>query len=146
MDEVTKERRRGRDMASGSNSRKRTKQCLVRFTDEEFAAVSAKADRAGYTLAAILREAALGTPGPRARRRPPIDHQALRQLLGECNRIGNNVNQIARHLNTTGEADIREVQDALAAYLDIRNAILAALGMTTEATPDDYQGRQPQRA
>lgn len=140
-------------MASGTGKRKRTKQVLVRLTDEEFAAAADKADLAGYPLATLFRLAALGHPGPRARRKPPADHQALRRLLGECGRIGNNLNQIARHLNAGGEAVLHDVQAALAAYLDIRRAILAALSMATlpmnepkEAASHDHQGRKPRRA
>jgi hypothetical protein len=132
-------------MASGSANRQRTKQCLVRFTEEEFAEITDKADRAGRPAAAFLRAAALGSPGPRAQRRPPADHKALRQLLGECGRIGNNINQIARHLNTGGPINIPELREALTAYRVIRSAILRALGMDTigeespeGAAPHDY--------
>lgn len=116
-------------MAGGSEKRQRTEIIPVRVTDEERAAIAAKADAAGLTLAAYLRAAALGSPGPRARRRLPVSHVALRQLLGELGRVGNNVNQIARALNSGEAADVVELREALAAYLQLRNAILAALGM-----------------
>lgn len=132
-------------MASGTGKRKRTKGVFVRLTEEELAAVSGKADRAGYPLATLFRQAALGEPGPRARRRPPADHKALRQLLGECGRIGNNINQIARHLNTGDQPVIPELQEALRAYHDIRTAIMRALAMSTfggeapeDPAPDDH--------
>ena len=83
--------------------------------------------------------------GPRARRRPPADHVALRKLLGECGRVGNNINQIARRLNADGPLDIPELRATLAAYLDIRAAILRALAMETTGenaapamAPDDH--------
>jgi len=116
-------------MASGTDKRRRTKQCLVRFTEQEFAEIAGKADKAGIATAAFLRAAALGSPGPRAQRRPPADHVALRQILGQCGRIGNNVNQIAKHLNAGGQADIPELRAALAVYPDIGDAIRAALNM-----------------
>ena len=119
-------------MTSGSNKRQRTRQCVVRFTEQEFAALAAKADRAGSARAAFLRAAALGDAGPRAQRRPPADHVALRQILGQCGRIGNNLNQIAKQLHLGSKPSIPELREALRAYLDIRNAILTALGMTTE--------------
>ncbi|HEX3885410.1 MAG TPA: plasmid mobilization relaxosome protein MobC [Stellaceae bacterium] len=118
-------------MASGTDKRQRTEQCLVRFTEQEFAEVAGKADKAGVAAAAFLRAAALGSPGPRAQRRPPVDHIALRQLLGECGRVGNNLNQIAHNLNAGRPANIPELREALAAYLDIRAAILRALAMET---------------
>lgn len=128
---------------AGSGTRQRTKQCLVRLTEQEFNAVAAKADSAGLPPPAFLRSAALGTPGPRAKRRPPIDHKALRQILGSCARIGNNLNQIAKNLNTGGPADIPELQHALAAYNDIRTAILNALAMRSDNKSDDNKGNQP---
>ena len=129
-------------MASGSDKRQRNRRISLRYTDDELNRIAAKADRAGLAVAAFLRASALGgDAGPRSRRRPPADHKALRQLLGECGRVGNNLNQIARRLNEGGPVNIPELRAALAAYLDIRHAILAALGMTTtEAAPDDNQG------
>jgi hypothetical protein len=134
-------------MASGSDKRQRNRRSTGRYTDDEFNRIAAKADRAGLGFAAFVRAAALdGDSGPRAQRRPPADHAALRQILGHCGRIGNNLNQIAKHLNTGGQANIRELKEALAIYRDIRNAIMAALGMTTpKDPPDDHQGQQSRR-
>jgi hypothetical protein len=115
-------------MASGSDKRRRSHQSLIRWTDEEFTAISEKADKAGLAVAAFMRATALGNPGPRAQRRPPADHRALRQILGEIGRIGNNINQIARAINSGDQANIPELQGALRAYLEIRNRILDALG------------------
>jgi hypothetical protein len=113
---------------AGSDKRRRLRQSLVRWTDEEFNAIAAKADKAGLAIAAFMRAAALGDAGPRAQRRPPADHKALRQILGELGRIGNNINQIARALNTGVQASLPDLQKALRAYLDLRRAILNALG------------------
>ena len=134
-------------MASGSNKRQRGETVTVRLTKDERDILDALSSRSGLAVGAFMRAAAFGQTGPRAQRRPPADHAALRQILGHCGRIGNNINQIARQLNTGGEASIRELQEALTAYLDIRNAILAALAMkSTEAAPDDHQGQQPRRS
>jgi hypothetical protein len=113
---------------AGSDKRRRLRQSLVRWTDEEFNAVAAKADKAGLAIAAFMRATTLGDPGPRAQRRPPADHKALRQILGELGRIGNNLNQIARALNSGETASLPELQKALSAYLDLRRAIFTALG------------------
>jgi hypothetical protein len=77
------------------------------------------------------RAAAFGDAGPRAQRRPPIDHVALRQILGQWGRIGNNLNQIAKHLNAGRPVNIPELKEALAGHPDIRIAILRALAMDT---------------
>jgi Mobilization protein NikA len=109
---------------AGSDKRRRLRQSLVRWTDEEFNAV-----------AAFMRAAALGDAGPRAQRRPPADHKALRQILGELGRVGNNLNQIARALNAGEQARLPELKDALRAYMTIRDAIFAALGKKPGAVP-----------
>ena len=118
-------------MASGSDKRQRGETVTVRLPRDEFDTLKALASRAGLTAGAFMRAAAFGDAGPRARRRPPVDHKALRQLLGECGRVGNNVNQIARRLHMDGSFDNPELQAALAAYLEIRTAILRALAMET---------------
>lgn len=133
----------GREPVAGSGTRQRTKQCLVRFTDEEFSAASAKADTSGMTLAAFVRTATLGSPGLRAKHRPHPDTKLLLQVLGQQSRIGGNVNQIAKKLNSYQIAQIPEIRQAIQAYLDIRNAIYNALGMTPDEAPDDNQGKQP---
>jgi len=115
-------------MASGSDKRRRSHQSLIRWTDDEFSAISEKADKAGLAVAAFMRAVALGDPGPRAQRRPPADHKALRQILGELGRVGNNINQIARALNSGESASLPDLREALRVYLEIRNRIFDALG------------------
>lgn len=122
-------------MSSGSDKRQRPHQSLIRWSDEEFARVTERADSAGLALAAFMRTAALGNPGPRAQRRPPADHKALREILGHIGRIGNNLNQIARALNSGDKASLPELDEALRAYLDIRTAIFDALGKNPGADP-----------
>ena len=113
---------------AGSDKRQRGKIIASRCLDEEFAAIAAKADKAGLAVAAFMRAAALGDAGPRAQRRPPADHKALRQILGELGRIGNNLNQIARALNTRGQPIPPGLESALSAFGPLRRAIYIALG------------------
>jgi hypothetical protein len=131
-------------MASGSDKRQRDETVTVRLTKDERSALEELSSRSGMAAGAFMRAAAFGDAGPRAQRRPPADHQALRQLLGECGRVGNNLNQIARSLNIGDQIHLPELKEALTAYLDIRNAIFVALGMkkeTAEGIADDHQGR-----
>lgn len=99
---------------AGSETRQRTKGYFVRLTPDEETAIILKADRAALHPSAFLRNAALETEAPRAKRRPPADHVALRQLLGHCGRIGNNLNQIARVMNASGQIRPDDLQEALA--------------------------------
>src|SRR5882672_2236055 len=114
---------------AGSSKRQRTRQFVVRCTEAEHEAILGKADRAGIASAAFLRAAALGDAGPRAQRRPPADYKILRHILAELGRIGNNINQIAYRLNSGQKVELPNIREALDAYLEIRNAIFAALGM-----------------
>jgi hypothetical protein len=125
-------------MASGTDKRQRGVTVTVRLTADERARLDSLSSRSGLAMGAFMRAAAFGEAGPRAQRRPPADHRALRQLLGECGRVGNNLNQIARQLNTGGTTDVPELRAALAAYLDIRAAIMRALAMDTigETSPE----------
>ncbi len=120
---------------AGSEKRQRGKIQPVRCTLEEFKAIAAKADKAGLAIAAFMRAAALGDPGPRAQRRPPADHVALRQILGHIGSIGNNLNQIARALNAREQAKLPELKKVLLACLDIRDAIFEALGKKPGPAP-----------
>jgi hypothetical protein len=113
---------------AGSDKRQRGKIQPVRCTLQEFNAIAAKADKAGLSIAAFMRAAALGDAGPRAQRRPPADHKILRRILGELGRIGNNINQIARALNAGQKIRLPELNDALRAYNALRDAIFEALG------------------
>lgn len=120
---------------AGSNKRRRPRQSLVRWSDEEFNAAASKADGAGLALAAFVRAATLGDAGPRAQRRPPADHVALRQILGQLGKIGSNINQIARALNMAGQPDLPELKTAIRAILQVCNAILQALGKKSDPGP-----------
>ncbi|MGF7484024.1 plasmid mobilization protein [Providencia sp. SP181] len=72
---------------------KRTKEIKIRLTEEEHAALLARCT--SPKLAEWMRETCLDVRKPKARKIPLVDPQLLRALAG----IGNNVNQIARHLH-----------------------------------------------
>jgi hypothetical protein len=113
---------------SGSENRKRDKGAvLVRLLPDERTAVEEKAREAGLSLASFLRACGLGTPGPRARRSPPVNAEALARATAALSRIGNNINQIAHVLNAGGAtvttrecfAALAEAREAAAAIREI---------------------------
>lgn len=131
----------GGRVASGTDKRQRGVTVTVRLTAEERARLDELSSRSGLAAGAFMRAATFGNPGPRAQRRPPADHEALRRILGELGHVGSNINQIARAVNTDPQgADLSALPEALAAYLQIRDAIFDALGMRTA---HDNQGQQP---
>lgn len=88
---------------SGSEKRRRGKGAvLVRLLPDERAAVEAKAREVGLSNASFLRACGLGTPGPRARRSPSVDAEALGKAVAALNKVGSNLNQIAHVLNAGG--------------------------------------------
>lgn len=101
----------------------------VRCNATEHAAMTAKAADAGLSVGAYLRMLAVGAAGPRAMRRRPIDKEELARLLGEIGKLGSNVNQIARVVNTTGNLPATHDLAALAADVQtMRAALMKALG------------------
>lgn len=88
---------------SGSEKRKRASGAvLVRLLPDERLAVEERARDVGLSLASFLRASGLGTPGPRARRTPPVNAEALGRATAALNKVGSNLNQIAHVLNAGG--------------------------------------------
>lgn len=81
----------------------------IRCSEEERTAWKAKADAAGLTLSALVRQS-LG----RVRTWTAVDRRAVRDQVLQLARIGNNLNQIARWANThKSAADAAQVIEAL---------------------------------
>jgi hypothetical protein len=59
----------------------------ARFNGQEADAVRQMADRAGASVASVIRYAVLNQPIPRAARRPTVNHEAAARILGELGRI-----------------------------------------------------------
>ena len=75
---------------------KRTERHNLRFTLAEHEHIRAQAEAVGLSVAEFLRRRALGYMVPTGRARRRVDPG----VLNELNRIGVNVNQIARNLNS----------------------------------------------
>jgi len=115
-------------MTHGSEKRARTTHITIRLTPDERAAIDAAAERAGLTSGSYARAAVLGAPTPRQVRRPPIERKELARLLGEIGHVGANLNQLAHAANTGVDTDRNALLIILASLVDVRNAILQALG------------------
>ena len=77
----------------------------IRFTDSEWEAIHERAVRCGMAFGAYMRSVSLGSI-PRQRRQLREDI-----LIQHLARLGNNLNQIARRLNTglpVAECEIRD--------------------------------------
>lgn len=111
-------------LRSGSQKRQRDKSLQIALTAEELTAVREFAAAAGLSPSSYGRAVLLGTPGPRARRSPPLNAELLAHAVAQLNKAGSNLNQIARVLNSGQAAGSRE---ALAALADTRAAVIRIL-------------------
>jgi hypothetical protein len=85
-----------------------------RTDDAEHAELVARARDAGLSTGAYSRTVLLGDAGPRARRRAPVDRELLAHNNAALNRVGNNLNQIARALHRDDDLDPFELRATLA--------------------------------
>lgn len=108
---------------SGSENRQRNAPVSVRCLPDERAELEEKAREAGLALAGYLRACGLGTPGPRARRSPPVNAEALARATAALNKAGSNLNQIAHVLNAGGA--IVMARDYLSTLAVVREAAAA---------------------
>lgn len=124
-----------RTTRSGSETRQRSGVARMRCTPAELAQLEAAAERTGLTVGAFMRQQCLGTPGPRAARRPPVERAALAQLLAQMGKCGSNLNQIARVLNSGGDVP-EHIPEAITEFRTVCAEIMRALGRDA-ATPED---------
>jgi uncharacterized protein (DUF1778 family) len=82
--------------ASGSDTRRKQRIVNFRATEEEYTVVEEAAEKAGLTIGSYIRQTLLAAPKTRSRRVARADVMLLAKLIAELNRIGGNINQIAR--------------------------------------------------
>jgi hypothetical protein len=101
----------------------------VRCTAKDRAAIKEAARKSGLSVGAYLRSLALGTPGPRAVRRPPVEREQLGRLLAHLGKLGSNVNQLAHGFNRErkfpGFPELLAIRQEIA---EMRAALMKALG------------------
>lgn len=116
---------------AASGSEKRQRRALlpsVRCSDAQRAAVEEAASRAGLSIGSFMLAVVLKAPPPRGARVPPIERQALAQILAQLGRLNGNVNQIAKALNFGQFADSDDLKKATADIVALRDQLRAALG------------------
>lgn len=111
-----------------SETRQRKAFIGIRLTDEERAIIEEGAEAAGLSIGAFVRKRAIGEEGERFRRRPPADRQELTRLLAQLGKVGGNLNQIARRVNSGDQSPDLSIEKAAEAVTEtmavIRKAIL----------------------
>jgi hypothetical protein len=112
---------------SASDRRQRAHQINIRVNDAELAEVLAKAG--DLKLCIYARVALLGAAAVKPRRRFPPELRDLAKLVAEVNKLGSNVNQIARVYNARGADRPAELVAAMTEVQRVTRAIYTALGM-----------------
>lgn len=115
---------------SGSETRRRSSGAvLVRLLPDERSALTLRAREVGLSMAGYLRASALGTPGPRTQRMPPINAEELARATAALNKVGSNLNQIAHRLNAAGSLGLAsECRDTLDVIREAAAAIREIVG------------------
>ena len=100
-----------------------------RCTAKDHTAINNTASRVGLSVGAYLRALALGSAGPRAVRRPPVERKELARLLGHLGKVGSNLNQLAHAYNRDGSVPGADELNAIRQQVgELRDALMAALG------------------
>ncbi|MFF7176854.1 hypothetical protein [Streptomyces pseudovenezuelae] len=102
----------------------------VLMNDEEFTQVQARAIALGISIPRTLVEAAIGVP-PLTRRERDALHQELTGLKFLLGNLTNNVNQIAKALNSDADVPTRQIRSVLERA--------AAAAARVEALAEEYR-------
>ena len=111
---------------SGSENRKRQITLKARFNDQETALIKEQADRAGVSVAALIRFAVLGQTPLRKSRAPTINHEKAAQLLGRLGQCAEALRQAAEADPDGKNADL--IEAAHRDLAEMRVALFQALG------------------
>jgi Bacterial mobilisation protein (MobC) len=101
----------------------------ARVSVDEYAVLDAKARDAGISIGSYLRATALGSVGPRARRRPAIHEELAGYAVTQLNRAGNNLNQLARRFNAADAVEANETNLAVAETREAVRQLCRAFGI-----------------
>lgn len=90
----------------GAN-RKRNKQISFRVSDKEYENLREKSERANLSTPQFCKSVALS----KRIKQPKIDQSGALKVAAELRKIGTNVNQIAKHLNTDESVNQTELHE-----------------------------------
>lgn len=106
----------------GAN-RKRKKQISFRVSDEEYENLEAKSKIANLSIPQYCKDVSLS----RKIRQPKIDNKGATEIALELRRIGNNINQISKHLNSglnVQEGQINDLERGLGEIWQLLNSAI----------------------
>ena len=106
---------------------KRTREISIRVNDYELAEL--KKRNRGSTVASWLRDLALGVTPVK-----PVDPDLVRQL----GRIGSNLNQLTRHVNTERQVDAQVLHEIKAIREQMHLLIESSIEASKKSARDNY--------
>jgi hypothetical protein len=119
---------------SGSQRRVRARKIPVACDEAEFLQIDERARAVGLSRPSFLRACALGTPGPRAQRTPPINAEALARATAALGKVGSNLNQAVHVLNASGAIGLaQEFRSTLVVIREAAAAIREIVGRKDRA-------------
>lgn len=111
---------------SGTENRQRQIVLKARFNDDEAALIRTQADRAGVSVASLIRYAVLDqTPLP-ASRTPPLDRQQAAQLIAELGTLATAMRDAADRDDDDATDDALDA--AMRDLAELRTVLLEAMG------------------
>lgn len=112
-------------------STRKEKVAHIRFSQDEFCAVEAAAERAGLSVSAFIRSLSLEGAGLR-----PFLTEADRAIIGllarDMRAIGSNLNQVARAINAGRSVGASDVANVVADARAVANTVLVELADMTQ--------------
>ena len=110
--------------------RYRCKQLNIRLSKDELQQIYDDAQLSGITVGAYVRQVMLDSPIPRQCRRPSVEVKSLAIVLSHLGRVGSNLNQIARNINSYLVFDTKQLEQQLDALRHLQNELISVLKKT----------------
>lgn len=112
----------------------KSKEVKFRLTEEELETATQLAEKYGMTVNALAKFMVLNLQAPTSKK----DREMIKDLNTQIGRIGNNINQIARQVNTSHYFYISEKKQVMASLLEIRNDTRKLIGKK-EISEEEFQ-------
>jgi transcriptional regulator with XRE-family HTH domain len=127
-------------MEREEGKKKRGIRKTIRFTEEEVKKLQRLAEAKGLTISELIRLKVLDLPIPNriSPERLAKKNEDFRKLLYEVNKIGVNINQIARYCNKYREVDVYVLEKLLEIERNLKKLLETAYrGLTDDNKPSD---------
>lgn len=112
----------------------KSKEVKFRLTEEELETATYLAEKYGMTINALAKFMVLNLAAPTSK----TDREVIKDLNTQIGRIGNNINQIARQVNTSSSFYVSEKKQVMTSLLEIRNDTRQLVGKK-EISEEEFQ-------